>query len=385
MEIAAIVCYTRGDTRVSPLTEVYMDKQERDGLLAQISQWYKDGQFSAIVQALEALPERDYQTALLLAWAYNSLAVLGDGRANEDTEEVDQPLLEKAAAVLESVAEEGEADPLWVSRMAYVLWMLPGREAEALPYARRWAAMEPETAEAGALVEEIVSFLNGATSPEMYTPEQMERVEQYIGETFGDYEQVFHELVSPDIHVDICMIPPAEGRNYQTLVTMGMGAHRMDVPEELAAYELERAELLICLPPDWRLDQEALQDERWYWPVRLLKTVARLPIGSGSWVAAGHTVGLGQGETYAGTGFSSVLLLPPAMAEGDCSLPEGDRVHFYQLLPLYPEELAYKLEHDMEELLRRMRPISFVVDVRRPRRLKKAPPAWQDGNKRGSY
>ena len=27
MEIAAIVCYTRGDTRVSPLTEVYMDKQ----------------------------------------------------------------------------------------------------------------------------------------------------------------------------------------------------------------------------------------------------------------------------------------------------------------------------------------------------------------------
>ena len=38
-----------------------------------------------------------------------------------------------------------------------------------------------------------------------------------------------------DIHVDICVIPPAKGRDYYTLVTMGMGAHEMDLPEELEA------------------------------------------------------------------------------------------------------------------------------------------------------
>ena len=32
--------------------------------------------------------------------------------------------------------------------------------------------------------------------------------------------------------------------------TMGMGAHRMNVPKELAEYKLERAELAIALPPD---------------------------------------------------------------------------------------------------------------------------------------
>lgn len=57
---------------------------------------------------------------------------------------------------------------------------------------------------------------------------------------------VFHELVSPDIHVDICVITPSEERDYYSLVTMGMGAHRMNVPEELAEYRLERAELAIA-------------------------------------------------------------------------------------------------------------------------------------------
>ena len=101
---------------------------------------------------------------------------------------------------------------------------------------------------------------------------------------------MFHELVSPDIHVDICVVPPSEARDYYTLVTMGMGAHRMNVPEELAEYKLERAELAIALPPDWKLDEESLKDERWYWPIGLLKVLARLPISSDTWLGWGHTM-----------------------------------------------------------------------------------------------
>ena len=100
--------------------------------------------------------------------------------------------------------------------------------------------------------------------PEVYTEEEMEAVERHIEQYFGEVENVFHELVSPDIHVDICMVPPTEERDYYTLVTMGMGAHRMNVPEELAEYKLERAELAIALPADWKLDQESMKDEKWY-------------------------------------------------------------------------------------------------------------------------
>ena len=54
----------------------------------------------------------------------------------------------------------------------------------------------------------------------------------------------------------------------------------MNVPEELAEYKLERAELVIALPPDWKLDGESMKEERRYWPIGLLKVLARLPIAS---------------------------------------------------------------------------------------------------------
>ena len=60
--------------------------------------------------------------------------------------------------------------------------------------------------------------------PEVYTEEEMEAVEGHIQQYFGKFENVFHELSSPDIHVDICVVPPSEERDYYTLVTMGMGA-----------------------------------------------------------------------------------------------------------------------------------------------------------------
>ncbi|MDE7299741.1 MAG: suppressor of fused domain protein, partial [Lachnospiraceae bacterium] len=107
---------------------------------------------------------------------------------------------------------------------------------------------------------------SGAEFPVMYEEEEWNAVEKSISKYFGDYETVLHEIASPDIHVDICMIPPAlqDGRDYYTLVTFGMGAYRMNVPEELAEQKLERAELFIKLPADWRMDDEALRDERWY-------------------------------------------------------------------------------------------------------------------------
>ena len=43
--------------------------------------------------------------------------------------------------------------------------------------------------------------------PEIYTEDEMSAIEQHIKNTFGEFENVFHELVSPDIHVDICVVP----------------------------------------------------------------------------------------------------------------------------------------------------------------------------------
>ena len=203
--------------------------------------------------------------------------------------------------------------------------------------------------------------------PEVYTEEEMEAVEGHIDQYFGNVENVFHELVSPDIHVDICVVPPSEERDYYTLVTMGMGAHRMNVPEELAEYKLERAELAIALPADWKLDQESMKDEKWYWPIRLLKSLARLPIDCDSWLGHGHTVE--NREPFAeNTKLCTAILIDPQGTEDGsefCTLPGGGEVNFYQVIPLYVDELDYKLEHDADALLNKMRGISFVVNPTR--------------------
>ena len=205
------------------------------------------------------------------------------------------------------------------------------------------------------------------SNPEVYTEEEMEAVEGHIQQYFGKVENVFHELVSPDIHVDICIVPPAEERDYYTLVTMGMGAHRMNVPEELAEYKLERAELAIALPADWKLDQESMKDEKWYWPIRLLKSLARLPINCDSWLGHGHTVE--NREAFAdNTKLCTATLIGPQDTEDGsevCTLPGGEEVNFYQVIPLYEDELDYKLEHDVDDLLNKMRGISFVVNPTR--------------------
>ena len=201
------------------------------------------------------------------------------------------------------------------------------------------------------------------SAPEVYSEEEIEVIEGHIQQYFGNFETVFHELSSPDIHVDICVVPPSEEHDYYTLVTMGMGAHRMNVPEELAEYKLERAELAIALPKDWKLKQEDMKDERWYWPIRLLKSLARLPIASDTWLGWGHT--MDNQEPFApDTELCAAILTGPQGTEDGsefCTLPGGEEINFYQVIPLYRDELEYKLAHDADALLDKMEGISFVV------------------------
>lgn len=68
--------------------------------------------------------------------------------------------------------------------------------------------------------------------------------------------------------------------------------------------------------------------------------------------------------------FRGMLLLSPgayAPEAAACTLPSGDVVNFYQLVPLYREELQYKTANSTDALLSRMQEDHLVtVDVNRP-------------------
>lgn len=187
----------------------------------------------------------------------------------------------------------------------------------------------------------------------LYTEEELDQYEAYISEQFGGCAEVFHEIISPDIHLDILIIPPTEKSNYYKLITMGMGAFPMNVPNELKRYELERAELILYLPPTWNIKSGREED---YWPIRQLKVLGRLPITCDTWLGFGHTVSSDAENTpYAdNTKFCSMMLLTgvnPELKALDFRFQSLGKLNFYQLFPLYKEELEYKQNHDAQALL----------------------------------
>lgn len=178
----------------------------------------------------------------------------------------------------------------------------------------------------------------------------MVHIEQY----FGGYTRFLHDDSCPGYPLDIVIIPPRLEHNYYTLVTVGMSRYRMSIPEDQAGQELERAELLVNLPKDWKLTETECKDERWYWPIRILLETARFPLRDAEiWLGLGHTwMDGGEGVPFAGdTALCGEILLWPGVFGADsfsCRLPDGGEVNFYQVIPLYREEVRYKLENGLE-------------------------------------
>lgn len=185
----------------------------------------------------------------------------------------------------------------------------------------------------------------------LYNDAEIEEVDSFIGDMFGDYKNVFHEIASPDIHLDVCIIEPTKEEPYYKLVTMGAGAYQMQIPEKWQKYQLDHAEYVIYLPGDWNIDSSEDAD---YWPIRTLKDVARLPIWSHTWLSFGHTVQAAEdGSAYASnTGFNSVVLKFAENRKGDIRMimSSGKVINFYEIIPLYPEELKFKMEKGADAL-----------------------------------
>lgn len=196
-------------------------------------------------------------------------------------------------------------------------------------------------------------------------------IEKHIEKHIGKVSLVFHELLSDLVHLDVHQVPPTEDRPYWTLVTSGMSDLPMTVPD--GAEVFAHAELMLCLPTSWKMEQTDWKDEAYYWPIRWLKTCARFPHEYKTWLGWGHTLPNGDPpEPYApNTQFSCMMLgLPRTVSTEFFSLKvRPDKViHFYGLYPLYPGELEMKLKKgaDHLETLFDKNKISEIVNLNRP-------------------
>lgn len=157
----------------------------------------------------------------------------------------------------------------------------------------------------------------------------------------GPVEAVFHELESDSIAIDIHYVAPTPDRDCHTLITSGMSDQPMPAGSGVAY-----GELVMCLPPDWPMDEDALEDDATAWPLEMLRALGKLPYAHGVAFDFGLctdnlTLPFGMARQ---AGFSGVLLAPPVTVPDAfwcLEAKNGKVIDFFGAVMLYPQELEH--------------------------------------------
>lgn len=235
---------------------------------------------------------------------------------------------------------------------------------------------ELETSPGGSTIHKY----NNSTDTVLHPPEvsglYAADVAKHFRKYFHDHESfVFHEIESDLVHIDVHVVKPTPQKPFYVLYTTGMSDLPMTLPSDIAQEykHLERAELFIMLPADWNLSDECNPNLCYeqYWPVQMLKTLARLPHEYGTWLGWGHTIPNGPDyePLQKGSAMNGFVLLE-STDENMALLKaaDGTPVHLYMAAPAYREEIEYKLEHGMQALeeLFVQNNLPQVLDIHRP-------------------
>ena len=143
------------DETLTGMDYIPYTQQDAEAFFAQLEQWNDEDEYTRCIQALNAIPEdwRNYRIAYAMARALENYAIIGDHDEGTLKSKGDKAL-QRAIEVLESVREEGQDKAEWNMRMAYGYQYLYGQEEKAIPYAQRWAELDPEDENAPAVIRE---------------------------------------------------------------------------------------------------------------------------------------------------------------------------------------------------------------------------------------
>ena len=131
------------------------NSENREEFFAYIEKLTDEDTYTECMAALESIPmeERDYQVWYQLARTYQNFAIVGNDDQGTPSFIGDKFLL-KSIDILNSVREEGKDKAEWNMRMAYAYQYLTHEEEKAVPYALRWAELDPEDKDALEVVKE---------------------------------------------------------------------------------------------------------------------------------------------------------------------------------------------------------------------------------------
>ena len=168
---------------------------------------------------------------------------------------------------------------------------------------------------------------------------------------------VFHELVSDLVHIDVNIMKPASEDDFYVMFTTGMSDLPMKIPNNISDRDgLKYAELFMFLPSSWNPgDAGTIGSDIPYedfWPIQVIKFLARFPHEYKTWLGAGHTIpnGANYEPILEDSEMSGMVLLGLDDKYSMMYAKSGQIVHLYMVMPITRAETEYKLEHGMVAL-----------------------------------
>lgn len=322
---------------------------ERQKLLEQIKKWHEEDAFAAIIERLEPEIEKlDYELALELVRAYinlgntlgtDSAAIVGD--AGE--------LYAQANALLDKFSLEGKDHATYLFYKGFALYKL-GLINDAkirLERAQRFVKLGAED-HLMPMLQKLLDLCALFDPDNMAPPLSAEddaKLCAHIKQHFGPYRT----LIKTDRY-EILNVPPTPEHDFNLIITKGLSARQLEVPAGVDPLTDSRLELSMCLPAAWEFSNSEGYN---IWPLNVLCDLINYILTTHNFVGFGYTF-LQQKALHPSTEFSGGMLTALGAypkQSNELVLSDGSYVHFFELVFLYPMELAFRESHSAHELL----------------------------------
>lgn len=179
----------------------------------------------------------------------------------------------------------------------------------------------------------------------------------HIAMWWGESPEVFHEIVSEYVHIDLHLVPASGERPYHTVITSGMSDRPMRASED--PDDLHYCELVMALPADWPIKWDDLREGHRWWPFKHLKQTARFPHVNDTFLWYGHTVANENppARFHPEVPFVGGILSIPILCPKEgwrCRVNPKKEVYFFSFIPLLEPELQFAWKEGSGALFEKM-------------------------------
>lgn len=149
---------------------------------------------------------------------------------------------------------------------------------------------------------------------------------------------------------ELLHVKPDEAHPWNLIVTKGLAGKKLNVPLGVDELTNSHVELALCLPPEWQFSSS---EEYNLWPINALCELINFILAGSEFVGFGYTFSNDK-PWHSSTEFSGGMLTALGGYKHQAQeaiLTDGSYVRFFELIFLYPMELAFRKTHDAASLL----------------------------------